>query len=190
VTFFANLLVAKRAQLLHELVPNAKLFGMLVNSENPNAEFEINEAQNAAAALGVRLVLAQIGSEKQIDNAIANLAQKHADALLVAADASLQGHDEQIAKLAIKHGLPSCFNLRIDATAGALMSYGASNTDSARQIGNYVGRILRGEKPGDLPVQQTFDGAVGLRFILGLPPPKDCAIFFTFAERTAAKPGF
>jgi putative ABC transport system substrate-binding protein len=153
-TFFANLLVAKRTQLLHELVPNAKLFGTLVNPGNPNAEFEINEAQNAAAALGVRLVLAQGGSENQIDDAIANLAQQHADALLVAGDASLQAHDEQIAKLAIKHALPTCFTLRADAAAGALMSYGASNTDSAHQVGNYVGRILGGEKPGDLPVQQ------------------------------------
>ena len=153
-TFFGNLLVLKRAQLLHELVPNAKLFGILVNSGNPNAEFEINEAQNAAAALGVRLVLAEVGSEKQIDNAIANLAQQHADALLVASDASLQVHDEQIAKLAIKHALPTCFSLRTNATAGALMTYGASNTDSVRQVGIYVGRILRGEEPGDLPVQQ------------------------------------
>ena len=153
-TFFGNLLVLKRAQLLHELVPNAKLFGMLVNSGNPNAEFEINEAQNAAAALGVRLVLAEVGTEKQIDNAIANLAQQHADALLVASDASLQVHDEHIAKLAIEHALPTCFSLRTDATAGALMTYGASNTESVRQVGNYVGRILRGEKPGDLPVQQ------------------------------------
>jgi len=174
-TFFANLLVAKRTQLLHEVVPNAKVFGMLANSGNPNAELEISEAQKAAAALGVRLVIAEVGSETQIDNAIANLAQQHADALLVVADASFQVHHEQIAKSAIKHALPTCFTLRTDATAGALMSYGASNSDSVRQVGNYVGRILRGEKPGDLPVQQPtrFEFVINMKTAkaLGLTVP-------------------
>ena len=153
-TFFANLLDAKRLDLLHQLVPNATLFGALVNPKNANADLETHDVGEAAHALGLQIAFAQASTESEIDQSLANLSQQHAAALFVAGDSFLSIHAGAIAKSAVRYLLPTAFTFREHAVAGGLMSYGASLTDTSRQAGNYVGRILKGEKPGDLPVQQ------------------------------------
>jgi putative ABC transport system substrate-binding protein len=174
-TFFSNLLGAKRLELLHQLVPNATVFGALLNPKNANVDLETHDVQEAAHALALQLVFARASTEAEIDQSLANLSQQHAAALVVAGDAFLSTHASQIAKLAISYALPTCFTFREHAMAGGLMSYGASIIDTNRQAGNYVGRILRGEKPGDLPVQQptTFELIINLKTakVLGLEVP-------------------
>jgi len=153
-TFFSNLLTAKRFELLHELVPNARVFSALVNPKNANAEMQISEAQEAARAMAVQLVLVRAMTESDIDNSFENFKQQQVQALLILSDAFLNNHATQIAKLALRYGLPTCFAFREPAIAGGLISYGSSATDAFRQAGHYAGRILKGEKPADLPVVQ------------------------------------
>jgi putative ABC transport system substrate-binding protein len=153
-TFFSNLLTAKRFELLHELVPNARVFSALVNPKNANAEMQMNEAQEASRTMGVQLVLAKAMTESDINNTFDSFKQEQVQALLVLSDAFLNSHATQIAKLALRDGVPTCFAYREPAVAGGLMSYGSSPTDAYRQAGNYAGRILKGEKPADLPVVQ------------------------------------
>jgi putative tryptophan/tyrosine transport system substrate-binding protein len=164
-TFFSNLLAAKRLELLHQLVPAAARVAALLNPKNLNFEFEKHEAQEAARALGLQLVLLQAGSESEIEGAFAKLAQQRVDALLVTGDVIFSDQREQIAKLAVRHAIPTGFANRLQAVAGGLMSYGARNVDTFRQGGNYVGRILKGAKPADLPVQQPskFEFVINLK---------------------------
>ena len=175
-TFFSNLLASKRFELLKELVPNAKVIAMLLNPKNTNAEFEITEAQKAASALGLQIILLKATTEGEIENTFANLPQQHVDALLIAGDALFLNQRKQIAELAGRNGVPTSFPNRDQAVAGGLMSYGASITDTWRQVGNYVGRILKGENPADLPVQQPtkFELVVNLTTAkaLGLKIPQ------------------
>ena len=174
-TFFSNLLDAKRLDLLRQLVPNAKVFALLLNPKNAEAEYQTNATLEAARSLGVQLIVLQASTEREIDDSFANLTQQHADALYIAADAFLSNHAAQIAKLGLRYGLATSFAFREQVAAGGLMSYGASITDAMRQVGRYVGRILRGERPGDLPVQQPtkFDLVVNLKTAkaLGLTVP-------------------
>jgi putative ABC transport system substrate-binding protein len=153
-TFFSNLLTAKRFELLHELVPSARVFSALVNPKNANAEMQITEAQEAARAMALQLVLVKAMTESEIDASFGSLKQQQVQALLVLSDAFLNNHATQIAELALRYGLPTCFAFREPAIAGGLISYGSSQTDAYRQAGNYAGRILKGEKPADLPVVQ------------------------------------
>jgi putative ABC transport system substrate-binding protein len=153
-TFFSNLLTGKRLGLLHELVPNARAFGGLVNPKNANAQFQINEAEQAARTLGLPISFVNAASETEIDNAFNQFRQQQADALLILSDSFLNTHAHQIAKLAIQQAFPTCFAYREPTLAGGLMGYGASIIDAMRQSGVYAGRILMGEKPADLPVQQ------------------------------------
>jgi putative ABC transport system substrate-binding protein len=175
-TFFSNLLASKRFELLKELVPNAKVIAMLLNPKNTNAEFEITEAQAAASALGLQIILLKATTEGDIENAFAILPQQRVDALLIAGDALFLNQRKQIAELAGRNGVPTSFPNRDQAVAGGLMSYGASITDTWRQVGNYVGRILKGENPADLPVQQPtkFELVVNLTTAkaLGLKIPQ------------------
>jgi ABC-type uncharacterized transport system substrate-binding protein len=174
-TFFSNLLTGKRLGLLHEFVPNARVFFTLVNPKNANAQMQMTEAQQAAGALSVQLVFVNATTESDILQSFDNFRQHQADALLVLSDAFLNNHATQIAKLAIRNGLPTCFAYREPALAGGLMSYGAIPSDASRQAGNYVGRILKGEKPADLPVQQPtkFEFVINLQTAraLGLEVP-------------------
>ena len=174
-TFFSNLLAAKRLELLPELVRNAKVFAMLLNPKNPNAEFEMSEARKAASALGLQLVLLKAITKGDIDNTFANLRQQHVDPLLIAGDAFFLNQREQIAELAARNGVPTSFTDREEAVAGGLMSYGASIADTFRQVGNYAGRVLKGEKPADLPVQQPskFELVINMKTakLLGLTIP-------------------
>jgi putative ABC transport system substrate-binding protein len=153
-TFFSNLLDKKRLDLVHQLVPNAKVVAMLLNPKNPEAELQAGNAQEAARALGLGLAIVQASTEREIDELDASLVQQRAAALLIAGDAFLADQADHIVKLANRNVLPTCFYRREQVVAGSLMSYGASLNDTYRQAGNYAGRILKGEKPGDLPVHQ------------------------------------
>jgi putative ABC transport system substrate-binding protein len=154
-TFFSNLLTAKRFGLLSELVPNAKVFGALVNPKNANAQMQTKEAEDAARVLSKRLVVVEAVGEPELKGAFDHLKTTQSEALIILSDAVLNAHGRQIAELALIHSLPTCFAYREPVDMGGLISYGAtSRTDSMRQAGIYAGRILKGEKPADLPVQQ------------------------------------
>jgi putative ABC transport system substrate-binding protein len=155
VTFFSNLLTAKRLELLHDIVPNTGVTGLLVNPGNPNAEREMNDARTAAQTLGLRLAIAQAATADAIDAAFAEFVRQQVTTLLVAADNYLNvDRAHQIAALALRHAIAACVQGRSAVAAGGLVSYGASRVDAARQLGIYVGRVLKGEMPGDLPVVQ------------------------------------
>jgi len=171
-TFFSNLLAAKRVGLLHQLVPNSKIFATLLNPKNANIELEKRDTQEATRALGLELVIVQATTAREIDDSVDSVFQQRAGALLVSGDAFLLNQSDQIAKLAMRYVLPTCFAFRESAAAGGLMSYGADRNDTWRQVGNYVGRILKGETPGELPVQQPtqFDFVINMQTakVLGL----------------------
>ena len=164
-TFFSNLLSAKRLDLFHRLVPNANVIAVLLNPKNANVELERQQTQEAARSLGLQLVLLQASYEREIDEAVVSLIQQCATALLVSGDTIFFGQREQIAELAVRYKIPTCCPYRDQAAAGCLMSYGANLSETQRQAGNYVGRILRGEKPSDLPVQQPtkFELVINLK---------------------------
>src|SRR5262245_36818131 len=174
-TFFNNLLVAKRMELLHQLVPNAKIVGVLLNPRNANVELETNDSQTEARALGLELVLLRATDEPGIDKAFASLVEQRAAVLLVSGDVLFTTRREQIADLALRYAVPTSVTGRGQVLAGGLMSYGANRTDTFRQTGNYVGRILKGEKPSDLPVQQPtkFEFVINMKTAkaLGLTVP-------------------
>jgi putative tryptophan/tyrosine transport system substrate-binding protein len=165
----------KRLQLLRELVPQARVIGMLVNPSNPATERMTREAQDAARADGLPLVVLNVGSESEIDAAFTALVQRQAGALLVGTDPFLTGRNEQVATLAARHGIPAIYGWPEFATAGGLISYGPSRPALYRQIGVYAGKILKGAKPADLPVLQPaiFELVVNMKTAkaLGLTIP-------------------
>jgi len=154
VSFLANLLAAKQLEVLHEAVPNATAVAFLVNPRNPNAAADTTEVQIAAKRLGLELTVASAGAEDAIDKAFATLVREQARAVLIGADPLFTAHRERVALLAERHRLPTIFIQREFPKVGGLMSYGPDQTDAYRQTGAYAGRILRGEKPADLPVVQ------------------------------------
>ena len=164
-TFFSNLLSAKRLDLFHRLVPNAAVIAVLLNPKNANVELERTQTEEAARALGLQLVLLQATNEREIDEAVASLIQQSAAALLVSGDVLFYGRRAQIAELALRDKIPTSCPFRDQAAAGCLMSYGANPSETQRQAGSYVGRILKGEKPADLPVQQPtkFELVINLK---------------------------
>jgi putative tryptophan/tyrosine transport system substrate-binding protein len=174
-TFYANLLSAKRLDLFHRLVPNAAVIAVLLNPKNANVELERHQTQEAARLLGLQLVLLQATSEREIDEAVASLIQQRAAALIVSGDATFYSRRRQIAELALRYNIPTCCPFREQTAAGCLMSYGAIISETYHQAGNYVGRILKGEKPADLPVQQPtkFELVINLKTAkaLGLDVP-------------------
>ena len=153
VSFTAALLIAKRLELLHELVPKPALIGVLLNPSSPSFEAELQSMEAAARGIGRETLIVKAASEREIDTAFATFIQSGAGALLVGGGAFFIGRRRRLAALAIRHALPTIFNLREAVMAGGLMSYGASDTDAYRRGGVYVGRILKGAKPGDLPVE-------------------------------------
>jgi putative ABC transport system substrate-binding protein len=176
VTFLSTEIVAKRVELLKQMVPAVTMIGMLVNPNNPTlAEPDTREAQAAAGALGVQIHILQVSSERDFEPAFAALVQQRAGALFVAADAFFTCQRNQIVALAARHALPAIYGQREFAVAGGLMSYSTSLTEANRQAGVYVGRILAGDKPGDLPVVQStrFDFVINLMTAkaLGLDVP-------------------
>jgi putative ABC transport system substrate-binding protein len=175
-TFYAAQLASKQLELLHELVPKAVMIGVLVNPNSAVAEPQIRELQTAANALGLRLHVLNVGSEGDITTAFANLAAQRADALFVTADAFLNGRlRDPIVALAARHRLPTMYAVRDFVTSGGLICYTSSLLDATRQAGVYTGRILKGEKPADLPVTQPtrFELVINLKTAktLGLAVP-------------------
>jgi len=165
VAVLAIELVAKRLQLLHELLPTATVVALLVNPTNRfAAERETKAAQEAALSLGLQLHILHASSTGDIDAAFGKLVELRAGGLVVGTDPFVTTQESQIALLAARHAVPTIYVWRESLMAGGLMSYGPSLADSYRQVGIYVSRILKGEKPADLPVQQ----AVKLELILNL----------------------
>jgi putative ABC transport system substrate-binding protein len=145
----------KRLELLHELVPKAKDIALLVNPTNPNAEIQTRDLQTAATSLGLKLHVLGASSERAFDAAFARMVEMRVGALVIGTGGPFIGRAEQLAELAIRHALPAIFLYRDFVAAGGLASYGASSDDGHRLVGVYTGRILKGEKPADLPVQQV-----------------------------------
>jgi putative tryptophan/tyrosine transport system substrate-binding protein len=176
VTFFSNLLSSKRLQLLHQLAPNAARVALLINPNNTNADQESKETQTAARALGLQLIVVRAGTEREIDLAFASLVRQEAAAVLIASDLYLYSRRDQIAALAARHRLPTASTTREYAEAGLLMSYAGDRLDAGRMWGLYVGRVLKGEKPADLPVVQPtkFEFVINLKTAkaLGLTIPE------------------
>ena len=154
VTIFTVDLVAKRMELLRELVPKATVIAFISNPNTPYAESEVGKAQEAARSFGQQLHVVRAGTAQEIDTAFATLVQLRAGALLIGTDPFFSSRREQFVALAARHAMPAIFDLREFATAGGLLSYGASITEAYRQAGIYTGKILNGAKPADLPVLQ------------------------------------
>jgi ABC-type uncharacterized transport system substrate-binding protein len=146
---------AKRVQLLHELLPAVTSIAYLRNPTNPVfAETETQEVQNAARALGVEVLFVNASRVSEFEPAFANLVQRRAGALLVSGDGSLHTHHDQIVALAEHHAVAAIYSMREYVTAGGLIGYGTNYLAAWRQAGVYAGRILKGEKPANMPVQQ------------------------------------
>jgi putative tryptophan/tyrosine transport system substrate-binding protein len=175
VSILAVELMGKRLELLSELVPQARVIALLVNPNNAAAEPVIRNTQEAAAAKSVQLRILKASTESEIDGAFATLVQLHADALLILPDPSFLSRREQIVALAARYAVPTIYDWREFAAAGGLITYGPSFTAAYRLAGNYAGKILKGAKPADLPVQQptTFELVVNLNTAkaLGLTVP-------------------
>jgi len=171
-----NALSSKRLGFLRELVPTAATFGLLVDPTNPNSKFETADMQAAADQFGYKLVVAGASTASEVDAAFSKLVQQRIDALAVAAHAFFLGdRSHQLAELALHDRIPAIYAFREIAIAGGLISYGGSLTEAYHQAGIYTGRILKGDKPADLPVQTPtkFELVINLRTakVLGLTIP-------------------
>jgi putative ABC transport system substrate-binding protein len=145
----------KRLELLRELVPAAKVFGLLVNPTNPGAENIVKGMQAVASTLGIQFHVMHASAERDLDAVFASLVRLRASGLLVATDGFLIRHGTQLGELSLRHAMPTVFQTTEFTASGGLMSYGGDLKDAYRGVGVYAGRILKGEKPADLPVQQS-----------------------------------
>jgi ABC-type uncharacterized transport system substrate-binding protein len=168
VVFFTSVLGAKRLELLRQLSPKAKTIGLLVNPRSFTTETERNDVHVAAQTIGQQVIIRDVNSESDIESAFASFVQSGAGALLIGSGAFLNSYRERLVALAARHALPASYVWREAVVAGGLMSYGPSITDAFRQAGVYAGRILKGEKPGDLPVMQS----VKFEFVINLKTAK------------------
>ena len=175
VVLLTSNLGAKRIGLLRQLIPKVDAVGVLVNPTYPVSAAQLKEVQEAAANINVRLIVANASADRDFESAFALLVQQGAGALLVAADPFFYGRRDQIVGLAARYAIPAIYEWREYAFAGGLMSYGTSVTDAYRLAGLYTGRVLKGEKPAELPVMQTtkFDFVINLKTAkaLGLDVP-------------------
>lgn len=154
VTLFAQQMESKRLGLLHEVVPKAKTFAALFNPTNPAVQFQLEDVRKAAPRLGVELVVLNASTESEIEEVFAGMAERKVEGLLVGADPFFNSRRARLIALTAQHRLPAIYEWRDMAVEGGLMSYVTVLADAYRQLGNYVGRILKGERPGDLPVVQ------------------------------------
>jgi len=175
VTFLNNSLGLKRLELLREVVPGAKLVGVLENPNSAPSRAERSSVVAAAQTLGQATVVVRATQERDLEGAFTTLAREHAAAVLVTGDALFTSRRDRLSALATRHALPTVHSEKLYVRAGALLSYGTDLTDAYRQVGFYAGRILKGEKAGDLPVVQTakFELGINLRTAktLGLSVP-------------------
>jgi putative ABC transport system substrate-binding protein len=159
---------AKRLELLRQIVPKTTTIGMLEDLDSPGTEAERTDVQAAAQAIGLQLIIIDVNNDSDIETAIASFVQRGAGALLVGAGAFLTSKREVVAALAARHAIPAMYVEREGAVAGGLMSYGPSQSGAYRQAGTYAGRILKGEKPADLPIMQSTK----FEFVLNLKTAK------------------
>src|SRR5262245_35648837 len=171
-SFFVTVMEAKRLGLLRDLVPTATLIAVLLNPSYAGFEIQSRDVEDAANALGLKIHVLHASNEQAIHAAFTTLVRMRADALLVGADPFFNGRREQLVTLAAHYAIPAIYELREFVEAGGLMSYGTSITDAYRQIGLYTARILKGEKPADLPVVQSTK----FEFIINLKTAKALGI--------------
>jgi putative ABC transport system substrate-binding protein len=167
-TVYAYNMESKRLGLLHEAVPAAKKIAVLVNPASPGAELQTGDVQEAAPRLGVEVVIFNARGADEFESLFAAMAERKAGALLVTADPALYNQRGQLIALAARHRLPAIYEWRLHAVEGGLMSYGTILTDAYIHLGSYAGRILNGEKPGDLPVVQP----INFQFVINLKTAK------------------
>jgi putative tryptophan/tyrosine transport system substrate-binding protein len=168
-----EVIAAKGLELLHELIPSARVIGLLVNPTDPAATEPLErEVLSVARTLGLEVHVLNAGTERDLDSIFAKLVEMRASALLISAGAFFASHSKQLAELAVRHAIPAIYTRREFARAGGLLSYGSDILDSYRLAGIYTGRILKGEKPADLPVQQ----ATKVELIINLKAAKTLGI--------------
>jgi putative ABC transport system substrate-binding protein len=155
ITFLVNTLIPKRLELLQELVPAAGNVGLLINPKNPTSRSQMADAQAAATTLGLRLQVVDASSETDLEIAYTSFIRQRVDAIIVGADALFDSQRHQIVELSARYAMPAIYHLPAFVTEGGLISYGTSITDAFRLAGGYAGRILKGESPAELPVQQS-----------------------------------
>jgi putative ABC transport system substrate-binding protein len=176
VSIMSRELVPKQLDLLSDLVPQAGLFTLLANPNNPNDQSMVRDMHAAARIKGVQLQILNISTEGDLETGFANLVQQHVGAVIVGTDAFFNNRREQLAALAARHAVPAMYYWREFVAAGGLISYGASLTDMFRKAGTYVGRVVGGAKPADLPVEQPtkFELVINLKTAkaLGLTVPQ------------------
>lgn len=165
VSLFTGFLAPKRLQLLHELVPAARTIAFLVDPKNPTAQLQQTQALAAAKTLGLQMPVLKAGTEVEIETAFTNLIQQRAEAILVGDSPFFLGGRDKLIALSAHHAIPAFFQWREMVVAGGLISYGTSLAAAYRQMGVYIGRVLHGEQPADLPVMQpsVFELVVNLR---------------------------
>jgi putative ABC transport system substrate-binding protein len=156
VAFLTAELVGKHFELLREMLPKAATMGLLVNPASANAEIQLASVPVAAKALGLQVVVQSVSRDRDLETAFATFVQQRVDALVVGSDAFFYGQREQLITFAARHAVPVMYYDREYVADGGLISYGTSITDAYRQAGVFTGRILKGDKPADLPVQQAI----------------------------------
>ena len=175
VSLFVSLLEVKKLDLLRELVPTAAVIGFLLNPNNPRVDVDTADMQAAARAVGKQLIILKAGRERDFDAVFANLAQQRVDALVVHTEPFFLSRRDYLVELAARRAIPTIYGLREFAAPGGLISYGTKLSDSYRQVGIYTGKILKGAKPTDLPVEQPtkFEFVINLKAAkaLGLEIP-------------------
>jgi putative ABC transport system substrate-binding protein len=175
-TFFTAQLLQKQVGIMHELVPKARTFGILVNPRNPRAVADLESVRGAAGTLGIEVYAANASAKSDFESAFAAFQSKHVDALIILGDPLASREQKGLAEMTLRQVVPAMYFAREFPRAGGLISYGASSPDAYWQAGRYVGRILKGERPGDLPVLQptTFELVINLKtakaLVLEIPP--------------------
>jgi putative ABC transport system substrate-binding protein len=165
VTLISGELPGKRMELLGQLLPKIKLIAVIMNNNNLDNRAEVMHVQEAVSKLDYQLQIVRADSESDFEPAFATLVERQVDALIVTTDPFYESHRDQLIALAASHRIPAIYSLREYADSGGLVSYGASITDLYRQAGVYVGRILRGARPADLPVMEPtkFELVINLK---------------------------